>query len=237
MSGNLTVDQFKKVVPSHIKARINQGFVDTVNKLTTDSIFRETFRDNILSFSSVLSQGRYKLESYIHAVKYVSHKMGGDSNINAYVKTFPDRYQTFITNGTTSKDIASYVSSYSKNQLVTLIFEQSLPPTHLLNADVFQKAINVQAQIMISAHSDKVRSDAADSLMKHLKPPETKKLEIDIAVVEDRTLADLRQTTKELVEQSRQMLIDGVINAKQVAHSRILPVVEEAVDGEYEDVS
>ena len=45
------------------------------------------------------------------------------------------------------------------------------------------------------------------------------------------------QTTKELVEQSRQMLIDGVVNAKQVAHSRILPVVEEAVDGEFEDVS
>ncbi len=236
MSGNLTVEQFKKVAPPAIRSRITQDFVDTVNNLTTDPLFREHFRDNILSFSSVLSQGKYKLQSYIEAVKYVSHKMGGDSNINAWVKTFPDRYQTCIKNKTLPKDIASYVSSYNKNQLVVQVFERSLPPTHLLNADIFQKAINEQASIMMSDASYKVRSDAADSLMKHLRPPETKKLEIDIGISEDKTLQDLRETTKALVEQQKAMLIEGLVSPKDVAHS-IVVTKDDIVDGEFEDVS
>jgi glutamine synthetase type III len=111
---------------------------------------------------------------------------------------------------------------YNKNMLVSKIFEQTLIPTHVLNADVYQKAINVQAYLMVNADSEKVRTDAANSLLNHLKKPETSKVQLDISYKEDKTLEDLRATTQALVEQQRRLLEEKVINAKDVAEAVII---------------
>jgi hypothetical protein len=96
---------------------------------------------------------------------------------------------------------------------------------------VFQKAINVQAYLMVNANSEKVRTDAANSLLNHLKKPETSKIQLDIGFKEDKTLEDLRATTQALVDQQRRLLEERVINAKDVAESSILP--KEIEDAEY----
>jgi hypothetical protein len=154
----------------------------------------------------------------------------GDTNIAAYVKTFPDRYQTFLANGTTEKDIASYVSSYNKNKLVNLIMEQTLIPTHVLNADMYQDALNVQAKLMLNSNSDKVRCDAANSLLTHLKPPETKKIELDIGVKQDKSIDELRDTILELGKTQRNMIEGGMSTARDVAHSVIIKGESEVID-------
>ena len=99
-------------------------------------------------------------------------------------------------------------------------------PTHILNADLFQKAINTQAELMMNARSEKVRSDAASSLMTHLKPPETKKIELDIGLKQDQSLADLREATGELVRMQRKQMEDGNINALEIANSTIIKTVD-----------
>jgi hypothetical protein len=162
----------------------------------------------------------------LDAVRYVSFKLLGDSNIEAYTKTFPDRYQNFMVNGTSAKDIASYVTSYNKNKLVNLIFEQTLIPFHVLNADKYQKALNVQVELMVNANSEKVRSDAANSVLTHLKPPETKKIELDISVKEDKSLSDLKSATMELVAAQRLALQAGSTTIEGVAHSKIISDVD-----------
>lgn len=63
--------------------------------------------------------------------------------------------------GVSEKDQSSYISAYHKSKLVNLIFEQTLIPIHILNAPLLQQAINVQAELMLTANSEKVRSDAA----------------------------------------------------------------------------
>jgi hypothetical protein len=107
--------------------------------------------------------------------------------------------------------------------------EQTLVPTHVLNADLYQKAINVQAELMLSANSEKVRSDAANSLLIHLKAPETTKIKLDIGIQSDSMIEELRKTTMELAAQQRQLIESGVVNAKHIAESRI-------IEGEIEDV-
>jgi len=223
MSNNLTLEQFQRVLPKQVKKSVNQALVDRVNKTISDPVMMENYRENLLSYTSVMRDGKFKIESYLDAVKYVSFKLLRSSNVEAYAKTFPDRYQRLIDLETSPKDIASYVTSYNKNKLVNLIFEQTLVPMHVLNADLYQRALNVQAALMLDDDvSPKVRSDAANSLLTHLKAPETQKIELDIGVKEDSTIQDLRNSTLELVAMQKKMLAAGAMNAEEVAHSGLV---------------
>jgi len=75
--------------------------------------------------------------------------------------------------------------------------------------------------LMTTANSEKVRSDAANSLLTHLKAPEVKKIELDVGIKQDKTIEELRATTLDLVKQQREMLSGGTANAKQIAHSKL----------------
>lgn len=230
MTNQLTIEQFQRVLPKDLKRTIDQDMVDSVNKLLTDPLLQEVYRDNLLSYIDVLQKGRFKLQNYIDAVRYVSFKLAGDTNIKAWVKTFPDKYKTMLQKGFDEKTISAHVVSFNKSKLVNLIFEQTLVPTHVLNADIYQKAINTQAELMITASSEKVRTDAANSLLHHLKPPETKKIELDITQKESSSISELRDTTMELVAQQKRMLASGMINAKDAAHSRLITETGEVID-------
>ena len=222
----LTVEQFRMALPDKVKKSVNQELIDQINQTLSDPDMFETYRDNLLSYTKVMADGRFKITDYVNAVKYVSHKLMGCTNIEAYTKTFPDKYQRWVNQGVSSKDIASYVTAYNKSKLVNLIFEQTLIPSYVLNQDLYQKALNVQAELMMTAKSEKVRCDAANSLLSHLKMPETQKVELDIGIKEDSSIAALRQATMELIRQQRLMVEAGAMNAQEVAHSKVVVDVE-----------
>ena len=227
----LTIDQFKTALPDKVKRSVNQELIDQINKTLSEPEMYEAYRDNLLSYTKVMADGRFKIQNYIDAVKYVSHKLMGCSNIDAYTKTFPNKYQNFLAQGVAAKDIASYVTAYNKSKLVNLIFEQTLIPAYVLNQDLYQKALNTQAELMITAKSEKVRCDAANSLLTHLKMPETQKVELEIGMKEDSSIAALRATTLELSRQQRLMMESGAMNAQEVAHGKLI------IEGEAREVS
>lgn len=227
----LTVEQFKTALPDKVKKSVNQELIDQINKTLSEPEMYEAYRDNLLSYTKVMADGRFKIQNYVDAVKYVSHKLMGCSNIEAYTKTFPDKYQNFLAQGVVAKDIASYVTAYNKSKLVNLIFEQTLIPSYVLNQDLYQKALNVQAELMVTANSEKVRCDAANSLLTHLKMPETQKVELEIGVKEDSSIAALRATTLELARQQRLMVESGAMNAQDIAHGKLI------IEGEAREVT
>lgn len=218
----LTLDQFQLALPDKVKKSINQELIDQINNTLSDPEMYESYRDNLISYTKVMADGKFKVTQYIDAVRYVSFKLMGCTNIEAYTKTFPDKYQRFIQQGVQAKDIASYVTAYNKSKLVNLIFEQTLIPSHVLNQDLYQRALNVQADLMVNAKSEKVRCDAANSLLTQLKAPEVKKVELDIGVKEDGSIAALRATTLELARQQRLMVESGAMNAQEVAHGKLV---------------
>lgn len=226
----LTVEQFKRALPAQVRKTVNQQLIDQMNKTLSEPELYENYRENLISYASVMGDGRFKISNYIDAVKYVSHKLMGKTNLDAYTATFPHKIQRFTAQGVASKDIASYVTAYNKSKLVSLIMEQSLIPSWVLNQDLYQKALNVQADLMVTARSEKVRSDAANSLLTHLKAPETAKVELEVKTSEDSSIAQLRRATLELAAQQRQALQAGQVNAQEVAHSRVV------IDGEAEEV-
>lgn len=231
----LTLDQFRLALPEKVKKSVNQELIDQINQTLSEPELYEAYRDNLMSYTKVMADGRFKVSEYLNAVKYVSHKLMGCTNIEAYSKTFPDKIQRFAAQGVSSKDIASYVTAYNKSKLVNLIFEQTLIPSYVLNQDLYQKALNVQAELMVSAHSEKVRTDAANSLLTHLKVPETQKVELNVGVKEDSSIASLRAATLELVAAQRLAVQAGQSTAQDVARSRVL-ATEKAPAGDIIDV-
>ena len=220
---SLTKDQFIRVLPKEFKSRLTDEVMDSINDLLSDPQLRENFRDNLLSYTGVMKEGRFKIQDYVNATRYVSHKLLGSSNIESYTKTFPDRFQRMVNEGMDNRQISSFCAAYNKTMLVNKIMEQTLVPSHVLNADLYQKALNVQAGLMTDEDvSPKVRSDAANSLLVHLKMPENTKIELDVNVKQDKSIDDLRATTLELVKQQRLMLESGAMTPKEVAHSSIL---------------
>lgn len=220
-------EQFKSLLPKQYKGTITQEVMDSINNALTDPIAMEAFKENLLSYTSVMKDGKFKIGDYINAVKYVSLKLLGHSNVKAYFKTFPDRHQKFIDEGTSDKDISAYVAAYNKNKLVNLIMAQTLVPHHVLNNHMYQEALNVQFELMKDAKSEKVRSDAANSLLTHLKPPETTKIELDIGVKEDGIISSLKEKMVELAAIQAKHITLGISSAEEVAKSNLI------IEGEY----
>ena len=54
-----TIEDVKKAVPSHIRSNITQGLVDTLNNIANDPIIAEDIRNNFISYSAVLKEGRF----------------------------------------------------------------------------------------------------------------------------------------------------------------------------------
>lgn len=218
----LSPEQFKAALPEKMRKSVSQDVIDKVNLLLANPDMHEQYRENLLSYANVLQDGKFKLTGYIDAVKYVSLKVCGLTNQRAYEITFPAKIQDWVSRGVEPKDIASYISSYNKSKLVNLILEQTLVPTHILNADLYQKALNVQADLMLTARSEMVRTTAANSVLTQLKPPETKKIELAVSQNENSAIKELQAATLALAAQQRLAIQAGQMNAQEVAHSRII---------------
>jgi len=110
-----------------------------------------------------------------------------------------------------------------------------LVPVHILNMDVHQEAINIQAELMRDAKSETVRQKAAECLIMQLKAPETAKIEVDVNYNND-SIDELRATTRALAQQQLKLIQSGAVTAEDMAHSDIIARKKDTVETEYEEV-
>ena len=206
----MTSEEFKAVLPIQLKNSVTQDVMDSINQVLSGPESTEIFKENLLSYTRVLLEGKFKMTSYVSAVRYVSFKLLGGTNKAAFTATFPDKVSRWKAQGVSEKDQSSYISAYHKSKLVNLIMEQTLIPLHVLNAPTRQEAVNILADLMRNASSEKVRSDSAAHILRELKPPEKTKIELDLGAKADKTLDTLRETTRMLVEQQKAMIAQGV---------------------------
>lgn len=225
----LTKQQVVNALPSHFRNSVTQEMVDTINNVTQDQLLAESFRENFISYSGVMKEGKFKTMDYMSAVQYVTYKHMGYSNKDAYFKTFPNRQAELVARGTSEKDISAYVSAYHRGKLVNLIMEQSLVPVWIVNQDNYQKAINVQVELMNTAVSEKVRCDAANSILTHLAKPKDQVTNINLDLRENSGLADLKNTLAALAEQQIVAIQTGT-PTKEIAGSSLVRVDEDITD-------
>ena len=222
-----------KAVPPNLKNAVSDDLVDRLNAITSDQILAEEVRNNFISYASVLREGKFKLEDYLNAVTYVSHRLNGDTQHDAYFKTFPSRYQNLMALGKTPKEISNYVAMFNKGKLVQKIQEQTLTPAWVMNQDMFQAALNTNYQIMMDDDvSPKVRVEAANSLLTHLQKPKEVTPAVNIDLRESSGLTELKKALGQLATQLQQLIEQGG-STKDVAAQRIIDVSAQ----EIEDVS
>lgn len=219
----LTLSEVSNALPAGMKNVLSQAFVDKINMAVSDPIIAEQVRDNFITYSKVLQDGKYKMEDYLSAVMYVSHKLMGCTNKEAYMRTFPDRYDQLILDDRTPKEISAYVAMYSKGKLVNAIMEQSLVPSWVLNQEAYQKAINTQVELMTSAQSELVRTQAANSILTHLAKPKEAGPLLNIDLRETSGMTELRDMLGKLATQQSNLIANGV-TARDIAAQRIIDV-------------
>lgn len=226
MSGHLTRLQIEKALPGTLKSAATDELTTMINTLVQDPREAEMIRENFISYAHVLRDGKYRTTDYVHAVAYVSYKLMGLSNLDAYMKTFPQRYSRMMTDGLSSKEIASFVAAYNKNQLVNKILEQTLVPVWVLNQDLYQKALRVQADLMQNSHSDMVRTTAANSILQHLTKPKEVAGKLTVNINENSGMQEIKNLLSDLANKQIAHIQNGG-SAREIAAQRIIDVEED----------
>ena len=226
----------KKQLPKWHRTMLTQEFLDKMEASVKDTAIAEQFKENFITFLNVLSKGRYKMEDYISAVKYVSFKLLGYSNIKAYASTFPERYQRLVDTG--QEKIDAYVAMYNKNKLVMLIYEQTMVPTYVLNAPLHQEALNELARMIRDPDTrGMTKVKACEAILAYTKPPEVVKGEITIGIDQQDTISELRETTEQLAATYKALLERKVKSLQDVAEAGIIDVSSKTIiEEEEEDV-
>lgn len=223
----ITREDVQKALPANLKSSATQALADALNTISNDPIVADNIRNNFVSFTSVLKEGKFTTEQYMNAVTYVSYKLMNYTNQEAYLRTFPRRHEELIAAGRTKQEISSYVSAYHKGKLVNLIMEQALVPMWVLNQNYFQEAIITQVDIMRNSSSDKVRSDAANSLLTHLQKPKDAAPLVSIDI-KDTGMEALKEQLTLLARAQREAIEDGT-SAREIAGIPLMKRIE-AVD-------
>ena len=219
----LSIQQVKSAMPPALKSSVTDDLVDTINDASEDPEALDIIRENFITYSNVLEEGKFKLQDYLKACKYVSYKMMGYNNREAYQRTSPEKYQELVARGASDKTINAFVHGYSRGKLVNEVLKRTLIPSWVLNQDVYQEAINEQASLMRGAKSELVRMQAANSILTHLKQPEVQQVDVNIGVKETAGLVDLRNMLSDLAEKQIEAIENGV-PTRDITHQSIIDV-------------
>lgn len=204
-----TLVTLRDVLPTDLRQFVPAELEQQILQLEPDPTIREHITKNMISYVGVLRENRSTLESYLHAVAYCTHRLTEDSRVVAYAKTFPNKYASLVASGANASTISKYATSYEKTKLVSGIMEQSVVPTWIVNQDIYQQAINVQKELMLTANSEKVRCDAANSLITHLARPEKVAPLVNINIGSNNELDLLKQSMVDLALNQRGRIMTG----------------------------
>ena len=196
-------------MPKKQRALITDGLVDRINQIATDPLIAEEFKENFISYITVIQQGKYSMDEYNNAVHFVTQKLLGMTDIEAYIVVFPDRYSRLRENGVERNKISPYVTAYKQNKIVVAVLEQSLIKPYIYNSHMYQGALDVQGDLMLNARSEMVRSVAATAILTQLKPPESLKIEHEHKVSTTSIVDDYENVMRELARRKVEMMKQG----------------------------
>ena len=239
----MTIEELKRAVPRHSRGMITQNVVDVMNQLEGDQgiDFAEHYKQNFITLSKVMQSGEFSTTDYLNAIKFVSHKLLANSDIDSYQMTFPDRYERLLIKWQhlgdetliRSAKISTFVTAYKQNALVAKVAEQALIPPRILNAPMFQEALNVQLELALTSGSDLVRTQAANSILVHLKQPETQHIALEIGVKGTDELEAMRREMRNLASAQKNSIEVGSNTSLEIAESRLMiEQPEDIIEGE-----
>lgn len=229
---------FKKSIirelPERMKKSLTEEFLDDMFNIQEDGLFLDALRENFLTYTNILIAGKYSLEEYSNAIRFITHKLMGYSDVDSYIKTFPERYERICSANEELSEkeirgkVSSYASMFKSSKIVTGILEQTIIPSWILYAPVYNKAIEELVKVVSTARSEIAKVNACGLLLQHTKPPEVKKLQLDIGVQTSNSIEQLKQTVSEFAKMQLEQIKAGT-SVKEIAEKEIVEIMAEEV--------
>lgn len=218
------------------KLLVSEETIEEVNKLANDPEYGEEFLTSYMDHLQVLADAPSSTHrQYVNAVKFFSLVESGNTLTDAYIKVFPDRYESrrrHYEEGEDGKEIIRKAASrYNGNKMVNEIRRIATTPVQLIHRHLLHEAILETAKLMTNSKSDMVRQRAADTLIRELKPAEDANLNIKVDDNTGSVIKDLAAATQKLAAQQKEAVLAGV-PMKHIAAARIYESDEEIIDVE-----
>ena len=206
----MNLEQFRELMPKKKRKFINQELLDMVQDAEKRGDFEGEFEKKIISYSSVLTQGRYKTSDYISAVEFCTYYLSGDEQAEAYVKTFPDKIKRRVLEGKAPYATGA-PSMYYSGQLVQAIMAQAQMSVRMRHYNKIDFAVETLFELATSKTStDRIRMESADKLLTQLKEPETSKVELEIGIKKDESGQALEAKMLEVAKMQKEAFDKGI---------------------------
>ncbi len=232
----LTLASVQSQLTGPQKLMVDESVIDEINKLVHDPDYGPEFLESYLDCLNVLAEApRNNHTQYLNAMKFFSLVEAGNSLTDAYVKTFPDRFNNRAAgNPTKTPDqvaqmLRGEASRYNASKLMSEIRRVATIPIQLVHRHLLNDAILVQADLMMNARSEMVRSKAADTLIRELKPAEDQVLNVKVDDGSISVIGELQAAAQALAAAKHERVMSGV-PLKEIAQSKIYTVDEEVED-------
>ena len=206
----MTLEELKVMMPAKKQKFMNQELVDMINAAEGRGDFEGEFEKKVISYSSVLTQGRYKTSDYIAAVEFCTYYLSGDEQAEAYVKTFPDKVRRRVLEGKSAYATGA-PSMYYGGQLVQAIMAQAQMSVRMRHYNKIDMMVETLFDLATSKMStDRIKMESADKVLAHLKEPDQSHVEIEVGIKKDESGMALEKKLIEVAEMQKAAFEKGV---------------------------
>lgn len=222
----------KELVMSQLPKRqqmlVTDEDIEEINKLAANPDYGPEFLQSYMDHMIVLKDNvKNDHAQYISALKFFSLVESEYSLKDAYIKTFPQRWEDRRRRSDDPDAIINAEASrYNKSKLVNDVRKLSAIPIQLIHRNLLHEAILSQAHLMRTSRSDMVRQKAGATLIAELKPTEDQTININVEDGSKSAIQELREATEKLAAAERRS-VDAGVPLKEIAGSRI-------IEGEYD---
>lgn len=219
-------------VGRRLRGFIDEEFMDKLEVISGsgDEVIDEYMGENFVEWLGVLEGGKWGLREYIDAVKYCSYRLLGETQESSYRKCFQEkcgkveeRYSG-ESEASRKERVCWLARAYDKNKLVCMIMRQSLVPSWILNAPLYQEALNELVKMVRNNEvkgMSKVR--ACEAIIEATKQPEEVKVSIGGNVgVRSEAMDELRQVTEELCRGLKEEMRSGRKDLREVSEIELV---------------
>ncbi len=211
----LSLEVIHSQIPAKMRPMVDDDVMQEIQKLSEDPDYGDEFLDVYIDYLNVLRDSpRRNHQQYMKAIKFFTLVEAEHSLTDAYIKVFPERYETRTRNSpepdpNKKKQIMrGEASRYNSTQLVTEIRKAATVPVQLIHRHLLHEAILVNADLMHNSRSDMVKQKAADTLIRELKPAEDAHIEVAVAV-KSTVIDDYERSMRLMVEKQQELIAQG----------------------------
>lgn len=182
-----TKDKLLELVSEDKHELITDELLDRFNTIH-DDVIGSVVKSNFINYINYYNGNAKDIVTYLNACVFVTYIQLDYSKTEAWKHTFPDKWEELKNSG---KDyLASNLAhGYSKTNLVVDLTKKTLVASHVTNAPLFQRALDIAMDIAEDPTASKMaRVNAVRTVLEYTKMPEDINIEVNVKQDEDNVI-------------------------------------------------